>query len=478
VIIYRAEPGDALWTVARKFGISPMTVWWANRLLDKDTLKIGQRMRILPTSGIEHLVREGDTLDAIARGYRADAEVIAAYNGLVGGVVVIGQRLIIPGGHGAPYAPVTEVSRQTTVPRLRPGQAGFAAVDRPAVAGPVAVPTAPGPTVGGGKTTLGVDWPQPDDASAGPGGHPGHDGSLGHDGSHGGPSVGPGAGGPVYWDGWGESAFWDTITIPPGGGRDSPPDDGRSIVFIDEHGRPVPASRAGTDAPGDDGSQFVFVVRPPQRPDPAPGGRPGGGSGPGGDGPDGDAPDRAPVIVIPDDAPRTGGRYPLPDPDWPDGGPDPGPSHGVWIDPDDRRLRLTPERALEERALFWPVYGGGRVSQHYHDEHLGLDIAAPQGTPILAAHEGIVVYRGWRDARGANQVWIKHGDRIWTMYLHLHSFAVRRGEWVEQGQVIGYMGSTGYSTGPHLHFNVVTGAAPAIGTGDRRDPLPYLWRPR
>ncbi len=82
ILRYRAQPGEALWVIADKFDISPMTVWWANRLVDKDTLKVGELVRILPTTGIEHLVRDGDTLDSIARAYRADAGAIAEYNSL------------------------------------------------------------------------------------------------------------------------------------------------------------------------------------------------------------------------------------------------------------------------------------------------------------------------------------------------------------------------------------------------------------
>ena len=94
-----------------------------------------------------------------------------------------------------------------------------------------------------------------------------------------------------------------------------------------------------------------------------------------------------------------------------------------------------------------PIYGNQRF-------HNGVDLSAPSGTPIYAARSGVVYYRGWWGT-GGNTIMINHQDGYKTRYLHMSSFAVANGEWVAQGQVIGYCGSTGDSTGPHLHFEIL-----------------------
>ena len=85
--------------------------------------------------------------------------------------------------------------------------------------------------------------------------------------------------------------------------------------------------------------------------------------------------------------------------------------------------------------------------------HNGVDLSAPSGTPIYAARSGKVYYRGWWGT-GGNTIMINHQDGYISRYLHMESFAVADGEWVAQGQVIGYCGSTGGSTGPHLHYEM------------------------
>ncbi|MEA1965234.1 MAG: peptidoglycan DD-metalloendopeptidase family protein [Candidatus Aerophobetes bacterium] len=87
--------------------------------------------------------------------------------------------------------------------------------------------------------------------------------------------------------------------------------------------------------------------------------------------------------------------------------------------------------------------------------HLGIDYAAPPGTPVSAIAEGRVIFKGWKGGFG-NFIKIKHSHGITSSYGHLYRFArsLRRGKKVEQGQVIGYVGSTGLSTGPHLDFRI------------------------
>ena len=85
--------------------------------------------------------------------------------------------------------------------------------------------------------------------------------------------------------------------------------------------------------------------------------------------------------------------------------------------------------------------------------HLGIDYAAPSGTPVKAAGAGVVTARAKSSSRG-NYVVIQHGERYQTKYLHLSRFApgIAHGKRVEQGRVIGYVGATGWATGPHLHY--------------------------
>ena len=87
----------------------------------------------------------------------------------------------------------------------------------------------------------------------------------------------------------------------------------------------------------------------------------------------------------------------------------------------------------------------------YHRMHRGLDFRASYGTPILAVADGQVSGAGWAGGYG-RQVRLTHADGIATSYSHMSRIAVSPGGRVRQGQVIGYVGSTGLSTGPHLHF--------------------------
>ena len=112
-------------------------------------------------------------------------------------------------------------------------------------------------------------------------------------------------------------------------------------------------------------------------------------------------------------------------------------------------------------TLQWPLPGHTYISCHFGEVdafgnagHRGTDIPAPEGTPILAAHSGTVLVSGWNDSYG-NQVLLDNGAGLSTRYAHMTKTAVTAGETVTAGQVIGYVGSTGDSTGNHLHFEVM-----------------------
>ena len=126
--------------------------------------------------------------------------------------------------------------------------------------------------------------------------------------------------------------------------------------------------------------------------------------------------------------------------------------------------------AVADGELCWPLPGHTYISCHFGEVdafgsagHRGTDIPAPEGTPILAAHSGTVLVSGWNDSYG-NQVLLDNGAGLSTRYAHMTQTAVTAGEAVTAGQVIGYVGSTGDSTGNHLHFEVMQG-------GVRVDPL-------
>ena len=111
----------------------------------------------------------------------------------------------------------------------------------------------------------------------------------------------------------------------------------------------------------------------------------------------------------------------------------------------------------------WPAPSYTRISDEYGNRihptlgtqqfHNGLDMAAPSGSPILAAYDGEVIAASYSNTMG-NYVMIDHGDGLITIYMHASSLAVSQGQMVAKGERIGSVGSTGRSTGPHLHFSV------------------------
>jgi murein DD-endopeptidase MepM/ murein hydrolase activator NlpD len=107
-------------------------------------------------------------------------------------------------------------------------------------------------------------------------------------------------------------------------------------------------------------------------------------------------------------------------------------------------------------GYIWPAKGvlTSGYGRRWGRMHKGIDIAAPVGTPIFAAAGGEVVSAGWNSGGYGNLVKIKHSDESVTLYAHNSRILVRNGQQVKQGQQIAAMGSTGFSTGPHLHFEV------------------------
>ncbi len=119
-----------------------------------------------------------------------------------------------------------------------------------------------------------------------------------------------------------------------------------------------------------------------------------------------------------------------------------------------------------KKALMKTPINGARLSSgfgmrkhpidNYNKMHKGTDFAAPEGTPIMASGDGVIIKAAWCGG-GGNCIKIKHNSTYTTVYAHLSKFAsvARKGNRVKQGQTIGYVGSTGKSTGPHLHYEVI-----------------------
>ncbi|GEM_PF-4691154 len=116
--------------------------------------------------------------------------------------------------------------------------------------------------------------------------------------------------------------------------------------------------------------------------------------------------------------------------------------------------------------MLWPT-PVRRLTQYFSWRHPGIDIKGAMGTPVYAAGEGTVTEAGWNRGGYGNQVILTHTDGKRTRYAHLSRISVKVAEGVRQGEVIGLVGSTGRSTGPHLHFEVIAG-------GRRLNPLGIL----
>jgi len=133
-----------------------------------------------------------------------------------------------------------------------------------------------------------------------------------------------------------------------------------------------------------------------------------------------------------------------------------------------RIRQLTPNAGtvVASGSFVWPA--GGKITQNFVWYHKGIDIANKSAPAVLAADSGTVVVAGWVDGYGyGNRVLIDHGNGYRTLYAHLASVYVRPGQTVNRGDSIGGMGSTGRSTGVHLHFEV-------IGNGVYQNPLSVL----
>jgi murein DD-endopeptidase MepM/ murein hydrolase activator NlpD len=135
--------------------------------------------------------------------------------------------------------------------------------------------------------------------------------------------------------------------------------------------------------------------------------------------------------------------------------------------------------AYHGQRLRWPVPGSSDVSQYFSRSHPAIDIAAPVGTPVIAAIGGTVIWSGWKYSGGGIgggiEIWINSGGKLYTTYNHLSRTYVKVGQVVGTGQHIGNVGMTGNATGPHLHFEVwVCYPWSTGGTSCARNPYNYF----
>lgn len=125
------------------------------------------------------------------------------------------------------------------------------------------------------------------------------------------------------------------------------------------------------------------------------------------------------------------------------------------------------EGAFGTGTFIWPTTEHFISGYHYSAIHRAIDIGGALGNPVVASDSGVVVYAGWSNFGYGNLIVIDHGGGWQTAYAHLNSIAVRCGQSVYQGGFIGALGTTGNSTGPHLHFEMVY-------QGTKPNPLDYL----
>ena len=252
---YKVRQGDTLTGIASRFGVSMMTVWWANKLDSRDALKAGDDLIIPPVNGLIVTVEAGDTLDSLAKENKITTDEILEVNELDDTNLIVGQVLVLPGAKGEPM--------------------------------PTPKPTQPTTPVGGGCGTCG---------------------------------------GTVKYQG------------------------------------------------------------------------------------------------------------------------------GAWA---------------------WPVIGGGNyISQYFTSGHLGVDIAADYGSTIVSPLAGQVIWAGWKSNGGGYQVWISHGNGIYTSLNHMSAVTSNAGQHVDRGQRVGRVGSSGWATGSHLHLEVWIGVPWESGSY-RVNPLRY-----
>lgn len=288
--IYTIKSGDALASIAQRFGINVGTIIWANGLTDRSILHPGDTLKIPPVSGVLHVVKRGDTLQSIANKYNVDAAEIANANGLADNALLsVGRELVVPGGMPPASVPVAVKPKPQTTPT---------------VTTPITKPT--------------------------------------------------------------------TVAIRP------------DIPLSRIAGKAVDLYQEITNAPADERTK-------------------------------------------PADATAD---------------------------------------ATKVTKLLWPTRLHS-ITQYYGWRHTGIDLDGDYTDPIYAAEDGVVETAGWNNGGYGLMILIDHQNGYKTRYGHASKLFVQAGDTVKRGQVIAMIGTTGRSTGTHLHFEVYV-------NGKRVNPISYI----
>lgn len=130
-----------------------------------------------------------------------------------------------------------------------------------------------------------------------------------------------------------------------------------------------------------------------------------------------------------------------------------------------REVRLPKPSLAPGNPFAWPIVG--RITQRFSAQHRAIDIGGPYGATVYASKKGRVVHVGWARTGYGYTVIVDHGNGLQSLYSHLKGQWVHVGDWVDRGDIIGALGSTGNSSGPHVHFEIRE-------NGQRVDPAPFL----
>ncbi len=151
------------------------------------------------------------------------------------------------------------------------------------------------------------------------------------------------------------------------------------------------------------------------------------------------------------------------------------PDQATQVDKETNSFKTTQQKSTTRQKPFfdWPVVEARmtrgflpRGTKRRRRPHKGIDLAAQRGTAVLASHDGVVIYTG-KEFKGYGKMIMIEKDNWATLYGHLDKIVVYEGQKIRQGEVIGALGNTGRSSGPHLHFEIRKTDGPI-------DPLPYL----
>ena len=426
---YVVARGDSIQSIADKFNVMPETVMGSNGIFDlEEALAPGRVLMVPPIDGMYYVVTPGDTLESVANRFQVDPSDLFQYPGNKidkSGALQAGQALVVPGG----MMPARENTLAYTVRKgdTLKGIAARFGVDVPTMLNSNKIPDPDNLQPGSQLRVLpvpGMEYAvQKGDTILKIADSLGVSPQMILDYSPNGLTVDS------------KLQVGQVIMVPGG----SPP---QVVVAQAERVAPrdQPSARGAARPPVRQESR----IEPPQRENPPP---------------------------QPQPQPQPQAQ-PTPTPQ-PKSGPKPvaTPTPKPKVQPKPNTSTDNSPKAGTGRFM-WPV--NGTITQYFTSYHNGLDIAISAGTSIHAADAGRVIWSGWRTDGLGYCVMIDHLDGYTTVYGHMiRQPSVYVGQYVDRGQVIGYVGSTGHSTGPHVHFMVKAGG----GTSHNyRNPLAYLSR--